>query len=71
MCQEKIFKFEKVFWILYNLFIDEKERHMADNDFFRMDQETWYTEFVDTEVSEILSDTIAHREIFEFDDVPF
>ena len=44
---------------------------MADNDFFRMDQETWYTEFVDAEVSEILQDTIAHREIFEFDDVPF
>jgi hypothetical protein len=44
---------------------------MTDNDFFRMDQEAWYTEFVDAEVSEILADTNAHREIFEFDDVPF
>ena len=44
---------------------------MATNDFFRMDQEAWYTEFVDAEVSEILTDTNAHGEIFEFDDVPF
>jgi hypothetical protein len=44
---------------------------MADNDFFRLDQEAWYTEFVDHEVSEILTDTNAHGEIFEFDDVPF
>ncbi len=44
---------------------------MADKDFFRMDQEAWYTEFVDAEVSEILQDTCPHREIFEFDDIPF
>jgi hypothetical protein len=44
---------------------------MTDNDFFRMDQEQWYCEFVDAEVSEILADTNAHREFFEFDDVPF
>lgn len=44
---------------------------MPTNDFFRLDQEQWYGEFVDHEVSEILGDTNAHREIFEFDDVPF
>jgi len=44
---------------------------MTDSDFFRLGQEQWYQEFVDAEVSEILTDTIAHREIFEFDDVPF
>ena len=44
---------------------------MADRDFFRLDQEQWYTEFVDHEISEIRSDTYTHREFFEFDDVPF
>lgn len=44
---------------------------MTDNEFFRLDQEQWYQEFVDHEVSEILTDTNTHREFFEFDDVPF
>lgn len=44
---------------------------MNTNDFFRLEQEQWYTEFVDAEVSEILEDTNQHGEIFEFDDVPF
>ena len=44
---------------------------MADSEFFRLDQEQWYAEWVDAEVSEILSDTNTHREFFEFDDVPF
>lgn len=44
---------------------------MTDREFFRLDQEQWYQDFVDTEVSEILTDTDHHREIFEFDDVPF
>ena len=44
---------------------------MKTNDFFRMDQELWFTEFVDAEVSEILEDTDIHAEFFEFDDVPF
>ena len=44
---------------------------MADNEFFRLNQEQWYEEFVDTEVSEIRGDTNQHGKIFEFDDVPF
>ena len=44
---------------------------MADSEFFRLDQETWYTEYVDAEVREIREDTYPHREFFEFDDVPF
>lgn len=44
---------------------------MADKEFFRLDQEQWYAEWVDTEVSEIHGDTNPHDEIFEFDDVPF
>jgi hypothetical protein len=44
---------------------------MADNEFFRMDQEQWYNEFVDAEVSEIRQSTNTHGEFFEFDDVPF
>lgn len=44
---------------------------MTDTEFFRLGQEQWYQDFVDTEVSEILQDTDHHREIFEFDDVPF
>lgn len=44
---------------------------METQDFFRLDQEQWYQDFVDQEVSEILQDTYTHREFFEFDDVPF
>ena len=44
---------------------------MADNEFFKFDQEQWYGEFVDREVSEIRESTNTHTEFFEFDDVPF
>lgn len=44
---------------------------MTTAEFFKADQEQWYEAWVDTEVSEIVSDTNTHREIFEFDDVPF
>lgn len=44
---------------------------MTDNEFFRLDQEAWYVEWVDTEVREIVSDTNPHNEFFEFDDVPY
>ena len=43
---------------------------MSDNEFFRFDQEAWYTEWVDAEVREIRETTIPHEEIF-FLDVPF
>jgi hypothetical protein len=43
---------------------------MTDSEFFRLDQEQWYWDFVDTEVSEIVASTITHDENF-FVDVPF
>ena len=70
MCQEKIFIFEKVFWFLYNLFIDWKEWQMTDTDFFSLNQEQWFTEFVEYELSKKVADTNAHDNFFEFDDVP-
>lgn len=44
---------------------------METNDFFRVDQLQWYTDYVDTEVAQIREDTNTHGEFFEFDDVPF
>ena len=44
---------------------------MADNEFFKFDQEAWFAEFVDAEVREIREATNTHGEFFEFDDVPF
>ena len=44
---------------------------MTDNEFFRLDQEAWYAEWVDTEVREIVEDTNPHTENFAFDDIPF
>ena len=43
---------------------------MTDREFFIADQEQWYSEFVDAEVSEIREATIPHEENF-FVDVPF
>jgi hypothetical protein len=42
----------------------------TDNDFFRLDQQQWFEDFVDTELSEMLSDTQDPQK-FEFDDIPF
>jgi hypothetical protein len=44
---------------------------MTDTDFFSLNQEQWFTEYVQQELSKKVADTNAHREIFEFDDVPF
>lgn len=43
---------------------------MTDTEFFCLDQEQWFREFVQTELSKKVSDTHAQIEIFEFDDVP-
>ena len=64
------FGFENFFWFLYNLFIDDKERHMTDTEFFSLDQEQWFAEFVETELSKNLPAIHVHDNIFEFDDVP-
>ena len=44
---------------------------MTDNEFFKLNQEQWFMEYVDTELSKNLSDTKAYIEKFEFDDVPY
>ena len=44
---------------------------MTDNEFFRLDQLQWYTEYLEAELSKNLGNTNQHAEIFEFDDVPF
>ena len=64
-------KFENFFWFLYNLFYDDKEWQMTDTEFFSLDQEQWFQEFVETELSKNLPAIHVHAEIFEFDDVPF
>lgn len=43
---------------------------MTDREFFQLDQEQWFQDFVDAEVSQIRQDTNPHDEIF-FLDVPF
>ena len=58
------FAFAQTFWFLYNLFIDDKEWHMTDTEFFCLDQEQWFREFVQTELSKKVSDTHAQNEIF-------
>ena len=44
---------------------------MTDTEFFKHDLETWYREWVDHEVSEIVHNIHPHTENFEFEDVPF
>jgi len=44
---------------------------MEDTDFFMLNQEQWFQEFVQTELSKNLPNTNQQAEIFEFDDVPF
>jgi hypothetical protein len=69
--QVKKFCVERVNPFRYNIYINRRERLMSDNEFFKLDQEQWFTEYVDTEVSEIREHTNPHTEKFEFDDVPF
>ncbi len=69
--QVKKFCVDQVSAFRYNIYINRKERHMTDNEFFRLDQLQWYREYVDTEVPEIRQHTNPHSEKFEFDDVPF
>ena len=43
---------------------------MTDNEFFKLDQELWFTEYVESELSKKVSDTDIQIENF-FLDVPF
>jgi hypothetical protein len=56
--------------VLYNIYIDERETNMTDNEFFKLDQELWYSEYVEQELSKKVSDTNTQIENF-FLDVPF
>ena len=42
----------------------------TDNDFFRLDQQQWFEDFVDCELSEMFDDTQDPQK-FTFDDVPY
>ena len=44
---------------------------MTDTEFFIADQELWYTEYVESELSEIFVYTNLHPEKFDLEDVPF
>jgi hypothetical protein len=55
---------------MYNIYIDEKESDMTDNDFFKLDQELWFTEYMESELSKNIGDTNIQIENF-FLDVPF
>lgn len=44
---------------------------MEDTDFFMLNQEQWFAEFVQQELSKKFPDIDIQVEIFEFDDVPF
>ena len=44
---------------------------MTDSEFFSLDQEQWFAEFVESELSKNLANTNQHIEFFEFDDVPY
>lgn len=70
-CQVKNFFIEQSVGVLYNCFINRREPHMTDAEFFAQIQEDYFHEFVGTELREIFVCTDAHDEIFEFDDVPF
>ena len=61
----KVQKFTVVIFleILYNYYIDEKETEMTDREFFQLDQQQWFEDFVDHEVSQILHDMDIPEEI--------
>jgi hypothetical protein len=63
--------FERVCLLPYNIIIDRRETNMTDTEFFIADQELWYTEYVESELSEIFVYTNLHPEKFDLEDVPF
>ena len=44
---------------------------MSDTDFFALNQEQWFQEYVQAELSKDLTHTCTSVEKFEFEDVPF
>jgi len=70
VCVVSKFTVDWFFRILYNLYIDRKETEMTDNEFFKLDQELWFQEYVESELSKNIGDTDIQIENF-FLDVPF
>jgi hypothetical protein len=71
VCQVKKFSVEPPNVFRYNNYINRRESHMTDNEFFRLDQLQWYAEYVETQLPKNLVNSYPHTEKFEFDDVPF
>jgi hypothetical protein len=71
MCQVNFYSVELFLLLPYNIIIDRRETNMTDSDFFRLDQDQWFSEFVESQLPENFSDINTHREKFEFDDIPF
>jgi hypothetical protein len=44
---------------------------MSDTEFFKFDQDQWFKEYMETQLSKNRTDTNPHTEKFEFDDIPF
>jgi hypothetical protein len=68
--QAQKFTVDPFFRFLYNIYIDWKESYMTDREFFQLDQELWFTEYVEAQLSEKVVGTNIHDENF-FLDVPF
>ena len=68
--QVQKFKFDWFCEILYNYYIDEKETEMTDREFFQLDQQQWFEDFVDDEVSKILADMDIPEEILTCSWIP-
>jgi hypothetical protein len=44
---------------------------MTDNEFFKLDQQQWYQEFVEAQLPKNFTHTNAHPEKFVLEDLPF
>lgn len=71
LVQMRKFGFDQSVEVLYNYYINSRERHMTDSEFFAQIQDDWFHEFAGAERHEIFIATIVQDENFEFDDIPF
>jgi hypothetical protein len=71
LCQVKNSLFEHASEVLYNSYINSRESHMTDTEFFKFDQDQWFQEYMNTQLSKNFENTNPHGEKFEFDDVPW
>jgi hypothetical protein len=71
VCQVQIYILDAESTLSYNYFINRREPIMTERDFFRADQEAWYQEFVDAELSTKVVNTNPQPEKFTLEDIPF